>query len=117
MFYLLLAIFSNWLRYSSITSHLMRLKEVFRRKPLDPSGSTSENGNEEGEADEVAKDLAMEEKLRAELATITGVDPESPKKLAANVVIENMEVDENGQAVISEGSHEELSDDTSSDAG
>ena len=107
----MLAIFSNWLKHTAITSHLRRVKQVIRRNSALHQGPNA--GTENQDVDTEKKDLAGEEGPKSEDV------PRSPQKLTSNVHFETREVDENGVlvGVVDSPAHlesEESSSETSS---
>ena len=122
-FYLLLAILSNWLRHSSITSHLSRVKKmiIVQRNPSsygsesgDNSSYSSESGdNRKPDGNISKKDPDMDEKLFAESPGYTeGVASQHLVPTA-----DGREVDETGQLVASNEKHAEESEGNVSEAG
>lgn len=109
LFYLLLAILCNWLRHSSITSHLNRVKNMItiRRNSAHPSSHSFENDDTHETKGKLGdKDLGMDDRILAELATNKGGEVSQP-------TVDSRKVDENGQLVISNDKTDVESDNVS----
>ncbi len=113
VFYLLLAIFSNWFRFSLITAKLARVKNVIRRNSFHPSTNNSDDEEEANTSSlEISKDeLVKDQLLLGEALEVPGGDVD----MSSNSCLERgglgfdvtrEVVDENGQLVISSVSDE-----------
>ena len=92
--YLLLAVLSNWLRHSTITSHFKRVKIVMRRNSISLSSSTlpegvCTTGEERGGGDDSDEG---DESLRDESGPCTSSQ-------RSKVSFETREIDENGHVM------------------
>lgn len=94
--YLVLAIFSNWLRHTAITSHLSRVKQVIRRNSSLHSESLAGSGNADDRTSSIEKEGSMEGSGVLKL-DVEGVPP-SPQKYTTAVHFATSEAaDENGR--------------------
>lgn len=100
MFYLLVAIFANWLRHSVITSNLKRVKNVIRRNSF-PAGSISPPEEEEEEEEKEERKAEKEVTGNGEVTEMEEViaeihfdKEESAKDVVGVVSLENKDTRE-----------------------